>query len=760
MIEKIIAIRNITKFQDFKCIGNIEMRRLTLFYAENGKGKSTLAAIFRSFSSGDPSHILAKQTIGIAETPYIQIKHEGGVAEFKDQVWTQTSPTILVFDSSYVNTNIFSGDHVDHAHKKNLYYLLIGEQNVQLASAIEQLDASIREINRRIPEVEKDIRRSAVGNIDLRTFLQMEVSSDIDNQISKLSALINSLRKSLEIQSNPSLSPIIFPLININKFNEILEKTIQDIIKNVEDDFKHHCGTLGVNGETWIKDGFDYAKQTEGVCPFCGQDTTPSTLVRLYSDYFSEAYARLKEEVEEFKNETDEAFSVDTMMNIQRQIGENNTRTIFWKEHVAEQYPEIDFNLIKSSCENIVVVAKNLLERKNNAPLEKMTFTDEMNMAFGNYQAVSAALDNYNSNVERINDLIKQKQADIKVQSVDDAQERMIFLQNVKIRHEPFMEAFCQEYVTLNVTKTSMTEEKEAKRVQLNQNTTNVIGQYQTSLNNLLVNFGADFQIHQTQTSHQGGRPSVSYSLLINGESIPLGSEETFDRPGFKTTLSDGEKNTLAFAFFIAQALQDSDLANKIVVIDDPITSLDEHRKLCTKQEILKIARAAKQVIVLSHDSMFLKGISEDFQSPKSLIIKRAEQGSIIEEWDIDTATQSQYQKDYLKMRKYIDRGEGDRGEVARCIRPVLEGYLRVRFPDEFAPKEWLGEFIKKIGEIDDTEPLATMKGKFEELTNINDFSKRFHHESDPNFSANRDNVTDAALQPWARRTIEFIRTS
>jgi hypothetical protein len=90
----------------------------------------------------------------------------------------------------------------------------------------------------------------------------------------------------------------------------------------------------------------------------------------------------------------------------------------------------------------------------------------------------------------------------------------------------------------------------------------------------------------------------------------------------------------------------------------------------------------------------------------------------------------------------------------------VLEGYVRVRFPDEFTPKEWLGQFIDKIRTAKAGEPLSSMQGKLDELYNINDYSKRFHHETDANFSENRNSVTDAELQPWVKRTIEFIRSS
>ena len=194
------------------------------------------------------------------------------------------------------------------------------------------------------------------------------------------------------------------------------------------------------------------------------------------------------------------------------------------------------------------------------------------------------------------------------------------------------------------------------------------------------------------------------------------------------------------------------------VVIDDPITSLDEQRRVCTKHEIQKIVKVAKQVIVLSHDPFFLKNIGEGYKNPKTLWIKRAGQMSVIDEWDIDVATQSSNNRDYSKLVRYLDNGDGDPHDVVRCIRPLLEGYLRVRFQDEFSPSNWLGQFIEKISSAKDDEPLAKMRDRTEELIFINDFSKRFHHQTDPNADANLDKITDGMLSPWVKRTIEFLR--
>ena len=54
--------------------------------------------------------------------------------------------------------------------------------------------------------------------------------------------------------------------------------------------------------------------------------------------------------------------------------------------------------------------------------------------------------------------------------------------------------------------------------------------------------------------------------------------------PHFKNTLSDSEKRTLAFAFFLSQLKNDINLEKKIIILDDPFSSFDENRKEKTIQ--------------------------------------------------------------------------------------------------------------------------------------------------------------------------------
>ena len=56
-------------------------------------------------------------------------------------------------------------------------------------------------------------------------------------------------------------------------------------------------------------------------------------------------------------------------------------------------------------------------------------------------------------------------------------------------------------------------------------------------------------------------------------------------------------------------------LADHVVVLDDPMTSQDEHRALATAAQIAQLASRAAQVIVLSHDAGFLQRIADHAQT-------------------------------------------------------------------------------------------------------------------------------------------------
>jgi len=171
---------------------------------------------------------------------------------------------------------------------------------------------------------------------------------------------------------------------------------------------------------------------------------------------------------------------------------------------------------------------------------------------------------------------------------------------------------------------------------------------YEIGINRYLENFGAGFKIVDVGKTYIGVKPNLNYYISINNKTVDLGDEKAQEEnPCFKNTLSDGDKSTLAFAFFLTRLDQDTDLAKKTVIFDDPISSLDNHRKGCTCQEIARISGLAKQVVVLSHDQYFLRMIwapPADQAKIKTLKIDRSgKEESIIVEWDIERETRGEY---------------------------------------------------------------------------------------------------------------------
>jgi wobble nucleotide-excising tRNase len=128
----------------------VAFRKLTLLFAENGRGKTTHCAILRSLQSGQTEFISERKTLGTNDPATVQIRLGGNTLTFRNNEWSVTHPDIAVFDSVFVHDNVYAGDYVDHQHKKNLYRVIVGAQGVQLARRIKELDGMIRDTSTEI----------------------------------------------------------------------------------------------------------------------------------------------------------------------------------------------------------------------------------------------------------------------------------------------------------------------------------------------------------------------------------------------------------------------------------------------------------------------------------------------------------------------------------------------------------------------------------------------------------------------------------
>ncbi len=335
-------------------------------------------------------------------------------------------------------------------------------------------------------------------------------------------------------------------------------------------------------------------------------------------------------------------------------------------------------------------------------------------------------------------------------------------LETVKSRYEAGAKNACLEYTNSLGSKKAVEIAKDDAKTALDAFSEDILNQFEKRINELLLAFGASFRIGKVSRSYAGGRPTSSYQLIINDTLVALGdSTSNSAEPSFKNTLSAGDRSSLPFAFFVAQSELDPKLAEKLLVFDDPLGSQDRSRRFCTQQQICRLATNAKQAIILSHERMFLREIwdASDSAKTRSLQLTRIQaHNTAIREWDIEDETSLDYFREVRILKRFLDDGDGDPRHVATTIRPVLEANLRINSPGQFESNEWLGNFISKIRDSQPSESLYIWQGILAELTDINDFSKRYHHGT--NAGSETEPIDSGELASYVGRTLEIVNAS
>lgn len=764
MLEKIVRIKNIGRFLDYAAKGDVTFRKLTLVYAENGRGKTTLCAILRSLQSGQPEFISERQTLGATDAPFVHIRLNNADYKFDGNAWTNSHPDILIFDSVFVNENVYSGDYVEHEHKKNLYRVIVGAQGVQFARKIEELDGQIRDVNADLREKKESISKHVPPGIAFDNYLGWQPLADIEEQIrQKTEELSNRQRaaaKAGEIQAKQLFVKVQLPSLP-SDFSEVLSKQLTDIVVDAERKVREQIARhqMEHQGESWLSQGLAYVKDDR--CPFCGQGVQANDLIAAYRSHFSAAYRGLKQEVAQLTQRVNSAIGEAALSSVQQAIAANAALAEFWRQFTAVDLPHISFPDIQQKYATLHEKCLKLATRKQESPTESVKLDAEFTTALAEVDALRTAVAKYNAAVDAVNSRVNEQKAAARSQpDITAVKNELVRLEARKKRFEPEIAEACKAYQEAVALKTRLEQEKNTARQQLDQYCQTILSAYEKSINEYLDQFNAGFRITNTRHLYRGGTPSSHYQIEINKKPLDLGDPRTpAGTPCFKTALSSGDRSALALAFFLAALKQDSDIGRRIVVFDDPFTSLDRFRRTSTQQLIQRLLDSAQQVVVLSHDPLFLKLLYDECPSAatnaKTLQMSKAGNATVIGEWDIEAEVQSSYMKDYSVLCAFYRERKGDPRAVARAIRPFLEGLLRTRFPGHFQPNEWLGDFIAKIRAADETSGLQQAKADLTELEAINDYSKRYHHQQNPD--ADIEPINEDELHGYVKRTLRLV---
>lgn len=277
---------------------------------------------------------------------------------------------------------------------------------------------------------------------------------------------------------------------------------------------------------------------------------------------------------------------------------------------------------------------------------------------------------------------------------------------------------------------------------------------YETAINEYLRKFGAGFRLAQITSRNTRAGSSCTYNVLINNEPVAVsGAPHTPGTPSFKSSLSAGDRNTLALAFFFASLDQEP-----VVVIDDPVSSLDEHRSLTTVQELRRLMQRIGQLLVLSHNKPFLCNIWDGTDSTLRAAIEFARDGdgSTIRSWDVSRDMITEHDRRHALLRGHLQAATPNDREVAQALRHVMEAFLRVAYPAQFPPGTMLGNFrnfcVQRVG----TAQEILDQTNTNELGDLTEYANQFHHDTNPAWQSQP--INDALLLSFVQRTIAFTR--
>lgn len=183
MIERIQLLRNIGQFDNVSTPPQTALTPFSLIYGENGRGKTTIAAILRSLATNNPGLLTDRHRLGAQHPPHVVITHAGGQCVFQNGAWTQPLPQVAIFDDAFVSANVCSGIELQTAHRQNLHELILGAQGVALNDTLQGHVTRIEEHNTRLRELADAIPANARGPYKVDIYCSLEQDPAIDAKI-------------------------------------------------------------------------------------------------------------------------------------------------------------------------------------------------------------------------------------------------------------------------------------------------------------------------------------------------------------------------------------------------------------------------------------------------------------------------------------------------------------------------------------------------------------------------------------------------
>ena len=342
-----------------------------------------------------------------------------------------------------------------------------------------------------------------------------------------------------------------------------------------------------LNNADWIKHGLNFINTKSTICPFCHQETiTPDFISELYK-YFDASYQNDINLLAKYHSQ----YEMITAQIIENEINFDNT--------IIKPYSErylIAFSQLKETLNKNVTLINN----KNNMPSLSVELLKTANI-INNINSVIAEM---NLAIDEYNKKITQKEKTI------ESLKRQ-FWSIVRWNNNQVIELYRKEkedaenaIKQLEIQNNELDNQIDSQKKIIITERKKVVNLDDAveNINNGLIDIGiTDFTIE----NHNDGLYKIK--------------RDENDNDIF-ASLSEGEKMVISFLYFVelckGSRNPDSTVTNKIVVIDDPISSLSHifvfNIGRLIKNEFLSRKSKYEQVFILTHNLYFFYEIAEN----------------------------------------------------------------------------------------------------------------------------------------------------
>ena len=461
-----------------------------------------------------------------------------------------------------------------------------------------------------------------------------------------------------EAQSRQLLSKVLINVGDIEQ-SELLSKVI---VGNKNSSVASLIETLG--NSDWVNTGIKYVHidGEKGVCPFCQQKTITQNFLEQINAYFDESYNRDKSQIEQM---------------ISRYDAEIKKATDFFNAIKDDSFLEKNKAEIESLSANLISVSEhnlNTLREKAKTP------------------SIQVSLQPINEIIESINSIIGNANNEITLYNQRIADKKGFkskikgnFWRLMRKEYNSVIELYAANKKVYEQSVENVQKELQTKTSEINTNTALIeenrkktvnIDEAVENIKNGLIDIGiTDFTIEK-------------YS---EEEALYRLKREDLDEDVFKT-LSEGEKMVISFLYFIelckGESTAEKASNNKIVVIDDPISSLSHiyvfNIGRLIHNEFLR-TKKYDQLFILTHSLYFFYELTNTNHEDRKKTQKLFRICKNIESSYFENMKYEDIQNDYQAYWHIIKDEKQAPALIANCMRNVMEYFFNFVEKQDFA---------------------------------------------------------------------------